>query len=319
MATAFSVGAHAGEGAGSDPTTLYRRAQLADEAGRYGEAFTAYGDFLEVYPNHRLARAARARRAFLETAMGPDAEPFARFERVRRGYAELGRDAAIEQVQTILDEFPDFALAPDAWLWLADRYVEAGEDDRALEAYATLIEKFPDSRNLFYAHAGRGAIALQRGDYDEAEQEYLAAASTNHLGAEEIASNEIQIVRAHARRYRVYRVVVPLLVLILAAFLLTIRFRDLKREHLRTLWLELALLGPLVIVLWLLSGEETRWSIATLTLACTAVLAIVTLWAETARPRRWKPWAGVGGAAVAIAATVYVVLYHYDQLVALGM
>lgn len=71
-------------------------------------------------------------------------------------------------LQEFLDRFPDHELAPDAQYYVAESYAEAGEPSAALEAYARVLQLYPNSNRAPAALYGSGMIELDRGNVDDA-------------------------------------------------------------------------------------------------------------------------------------------------------
>lgn len=71
-------------------------------------------------------------------------------------------------LQEFLDRFPDHELAPDAQYYVAETYAEAGEPSAALEAYARVLQLYPNSNRAPAALYASGMIELDRGNEDDA-------------------------------------------------------------------------------------------------------------------------------------------------------
>ena len=91
-------------------------------------------------------------------------------------YLKLGKyDLSLksfETAETLAKE--EEILSDDIYLGKASLYSEMGENEKALKAYSTLIEKFPHSPRIAEAYLGKANLSYTARDYDAAAKEYIA-------------------------------------------------------------------------------------------------------------------------------------------------
>lgn len=88
----------------------------------------------------------------------------ASLQQFRRGAYGTARSGLRE----FLSRFPEHELAPDAQYYVAESLARAGEPAGALEAYARVVELWPDSRRAASALYRSGRVELERGNIDDA-------------------------------------------------------------------------------------------------------------------------------------------------------
>ena len=91
-------------------------------------------------------------------------------------FAALKRDDFVESArafQAYLRDYPDGALAPNAWYWLGESYYVTQNYPLALQAFDTVLQRFPDS--------GKAPDALLKKGYSQIElgQQGAGAATLN--------------------------------------------------------------------------------------------------------------------------------------------
>ena len=82
-------------------------------------------------------------------------------------FAALKRDDFVESArafQAYLRDYPDGALAPNAWYWLGESYYVTQNYPQALEAFDTVLQRFPDSSKAPDALLKKGYSQIELGD-----------------------------------------------------------------------------------------------------------------------------------------------------------
>jgi tol-pal system protein YbgF len=99
------------------------------------------------------------------------------------------RRGSYETARTGLDEFlsryPQDELAPDAQYYRAETYAETGDQAKALEEYARVLELYPNSRRAATALYKSGRIELERGNTDDART-YFNRVIQGYPGSDEV-------------------------------------------------------------------------------------------------------------------------------------
>ncbi len=123
-------------------------AELLDERlFRYKEALTWYRKLENEYPTGSLTPLARQRMKYLKAYGDYDFAPLAQFERIRRvslartEEASPEREALLNQVRTLVEQYPDAALASTMLYWLANQYRNT-QPDRAVSIYQELAKTY---------------------------------------------------------------------------------------------------------------------------------------------------------------------------------
>lgn len=169
-----------------DPNVIMKRAEAFFDKEDYPEATIEYQHFLDLHRIHMLAPYAQYKLGESHFKMAKtidrDPEPIHKaleaFEKLRRDYpgsrydAEAGEKiraahdwlaqahffvgqfyyrreaylAAARRFETILKEYPDMKVAPDAMYYLALAFHEIGADDWAKENLLTLAQRYPENK-----------------------------------------------------------------------------------------------------------------------------------------------------------------------------
>jgi tol-pal system protein YbgF len=82
-------------------------------------------------------------------------------------FAALKRDDFVESArafQAYLRDYPDGALAPNAWYWLGESYYVTQNYPQALQAFDTVLQRFPDSSKAPDAMLKKGYSQIELGD-----------------------------------------------------------------------------------------------------------------------------------------------------------
>jgi outer membrane protein assembly factor BamD len=170
-----------------DPNVIMKRAEAFFDKEDYPEAIIEYQHFLDLHRIHTLAPYAQYKLGESNFKMAKtidrDPEPIYRaleaFEKLRRDYpgsrydADAGEKiraandwiaqahffvgqfyyrreaylAAARRFETILKEYPDMQVAPDAMYYLALSYHEIGADDWAQENLLALAQRYPENKH----------------------------------------------------------------------------------------------------------------------------------------------------------------------------
>lgn len=104
----------------------YETALNQFKAGKYKEAATAFGQFVQKYPDSSLV-------------------PNAQYWLGNAWYAQRDCKRAIEAQSVVTARYADSAKAPDAWLAIATCQQEMGNTGGARRALETVIAKYPSA------------------------------------------------------------------------------------------------------------------------------------------------------------------------------
>ncbi|UCG38034.1 MAG: tetratricopeptide repeat protein [bacterium] len=80
---------------------------------------------------------------------------------------------AIEAYRVVIENFPEHPLAEDALYGMAYCFTEQGDQDRAAEGYARLVQTFPDTRYAVEIHMRLGEHYFTMEDMNQAIEHYL--------------------------------------------------------------------------------------------------------------------------------------------------
>lgn len=156
-------------------------AELYDEKlFQFNEAMTWYRRLIDEHPSGTLTALANQRIAYLSRFSDFQFKPLQAFERIRkvdfsRKEGQPGEQLKLlEQVETLIDKYPDCKLAPVMRHWLANRYREFSIE-KALASFETLREKYPDSAESAEISLEIGETYYNAGHYKEAIKIYQTA------------------------------------------------------------------------------------------------------------------------------------------------
>lgn len=301
-------------------SNLWRAAEIADRKLRdYATALSLYDRLRKEYPAARLTRGAAVRREYVARAIAAGEEPFRRFERVRAEFATLERSVSRDEVRSILEDHPDFPIADEALMWLADRAVEDGDPAEARRRYREIIDRFPQSTLVPHAWAGLGRAAFDEKDWSAAEAAYARIAQAGGAGSALVSRKEVEMVVRHRIRAGRLRWVLGFLGVVAVAAAVTVDPRRLRTGVRAAAGRELLYVGPLFALLVLIAPDEGRGSLAVLGASAILFLILSLLWVHAARPAFSRPALRVISTVMgtaAGAAVLYAVLYSLDLLVA---
>jgi TolA-binding protein len=151
---------------------LFEAAQLSEERlADPARAARLYAEVATKYPQSRLSRRARVRADFLAASLRTGAQPLAEYQRIV-GDSSRKRADAIADMQRLLRERPDFALADRALYWLGSRLVEEKREAEGVAAFVELERRFPSSEWAPRAKKARADRLLGHGRLDDAQQLY---------------------------------------------------------------------------------------------------------------------------------------------------
>lgn len=158
-------------------------AEIFDEKlFRFADALVWYRCLINEYPDGTLTPLANQRIRFLSAYSDCNYEPLARFERIRKiefarkEHRPEDRSRLLEQVKSIINEYPNSNLAPVMQYWLANQYRQT-DADKAVDAYITLQLKYPNFPEAKEVLADIGQTYYEAGRYDEAIEVYKEALS----------------------------------------------------------------------------------------------------------------------------------------------
>ncbi|MDP8254178.1 MAG: tetratricopeptide repeat protein [Candidatus Alcyoniella australis] len=156
---------------------LYQIALILDEKlHRYDEALQAFRSFLQRYPEGRRAPLAEYRLNYLLGHADDNFEPLRLFEGAKASLVADDPLPAAEQVELLIDRYPQSTIVPEALLWLA-HLLEQQDEKRAREYYALLIQRFPQSPNAPLAAIAVGDVHYKHNRYRSAIAAYEQALS----------------------------------------------------------------------------------------------------------------------------------------------
>jgi len=85
-------------------------------------------------------------------------------QQYRRGAYGTARSG----LESFLKNYPNDQLAPDAQYYVGETYAQQGDADKALDAYARVLQLFPNSRRAPAALYKSGLLELQKGNVQDA-------------------------------------------------------------------------------------------------------------------------------------------------------
>ena len=144
-------------------------AEILDEKlFSFDQALKWYRRLVKEYPDGTLTPLAKQRIKYLSAYSDYDYKPLADFERIRKiefarkKHSPEGREKLLKQTEAIINKYPKSNIAPGIQYWLANQYRQTNPD-KAVSAYLTLREKYPD-------HPDAAEVLMEVG-----ETYYLAA------------------------------------------------------------------------------------------------------------------------------------------------
>ena len=229
------------------PEAIFEAAQLYDEQlGRPEQAQRLYAELVAAYPNSRLVRRAESRLAHLGQGLRTGAFALTRFQQIVRSTKEDSAER-IAQLQALLRERPDFALADHALYLLGSAQLRSGQVALATATFAILPAKFPTSEWTAYAHKAQADALTAKGQCGPARVHLRALLA--HHGAVWSSAAEEGLQQCAELEHRRLWARVALAYLLLLALTLLVRAR-------RTLWpppFEVYYYVPVAAVLVLIS------------------------------------------------------------------
>ncbi|MHC4645535.1 MAG: tetratricopeptide repeat protein, partial [Planctomycetota bacterium] len=200
-------------------------AEILDEKlFRFQEALPWYHRLIIEYPDGTLTPLAKQRIRYLSEYSEYDYRPLARFEQIRkvefarRKDISQQRDKLLEEVASVISEYPDANLAPVMQYWLANQYRQTGPQ-KAVDAYYVLREKYPDHPDAREVLMDIGQTCYEAGRYEEAMEVY-GKALLELPSLEGVIKVQISRCKRNIRRDWFALVCWPLLVLISAVAIL---------------------------------------------------------------------------------------------------
>lgn len=146
----------------------------------FPEAVKWYQRLSDEYPTGTLFALAKQRLSYLSRYSDYDYKPLQTFERIRKvDYARkkdrpLEQAALLEQVESLLRDYPACNLAPAMFHWLANRLRQTSPQ-KSLQLYRTLKEKYPDAVESENVPIEIGETYYGAGLYKEAVNAYQEA------------------------------------------------------------------------------------------------------------------------------------------------
>jgi TolA-binding protein len=226
-AEAFAAIAAEAPDADVAPDALFSAGRLYEERlSDPSRAASLYRTLSERYPDSRTALAASRRLAILQTDLGPDnagAEALARFIDIQQQFWQRSESESISMMEKVLADYPSWAGAPRAVLWLANIHQRAGRLSTAAGYYEQVLERWPESDHVFRALRGAGDTALQRDRFDEAEDYYRRLPATGSPDHTLNRANALYDVARMRTRAHIYTGAFILLGLIAIGLLVSLR------------------------------------------------------------------------------------------------
>ena len=289
---------------------------LEEKLFRYPAAIEAYREFLGLYPQSRRASLARYRLEYLLARSDHDFEPLARFERARADLVAADPLPAVNEVESVLADFPDAAVAEDALFWLG-HLLEGLDPERARICYGALLDRFPGSENAALASIALGDIDYRAKRYRRA---ILAYETALKIVPEKYRISVLDKIRKSRRNVKreVARYAAWLTLVAWLAVTIGLRAQPSGKE-LRAASIVLAAYafgGGLYLAI---TYEKSRVLLPMLSVLA-ATMGGVFLWNRTlSRGSRSRPWMWMAHAVMASVCVVYLVLYRFHYLYVLGL
>ena len=159
-------------------------------SGEYDDAIAAYRQVLEEYPRSQYIIEAINGIQFAQLSAGEEdsstdvLEEFLednptsttadrlRFRQAENLLQSGDYEGAVDEFRQYLRITNNRSLVPDAYYNMADAYLRIDENDKAAEAYETIINEFPDSERAAVSLAELGRIRFEQGRFSESKQRY---------------------------------------------------------------------------------------------------------------------------------------------------
>ncbi len=296
---------------------VFSIARILDEnLFRYPAAMDAYREFLGLYPASRRASLARYRLEYLLARSDRDFEPLARFERAKANLVAADPLPAASEVESLLADFPDTAVAEDASFWLG-HLLERVEPDRARVHYGALLERFPSGENAALASIALGDMDYRAKSYRRAIRAYETALTIVPRKYRVAVLDKIRKSRRNVKR-EVARYAAWLTLAGWLAVTIGLRVYPSGRD-LRAASIVLAAYGFAGGLYLAITYDRSGVLLPTLSVLA-AAMGLVFLWNRTlSRGSRSRPWMWLAHAVMASVSALYLVLYHFHYLYVLGL
>jgi hypothetical protein len=237
----------------------------------------------------------------------------AEYQRILNGFAGRKPGESARMMERLLEAHPDFALAPEAMLWLANLDAREGRLDEAERRYLEVERRFPSSEPWANARKGRGDLALRRGHPLAARALYRSILDAG-TGAASADAARMGLKRATTalRRMFIFWICLAWLTAFLGALLVTARPLRIPRP----VPVEILFYLP-IAVLFVICGATENRSIAIATAVMAAGGAVLLAVSSLATVRRMargpigvrERLLRVAALALSAVALAYVALY----------
>lgn len=266
---------------GEAPDGRYAASALlmwADTERKRGDdqrAIELYGDLLDRFPTHRLARSAEARKELLLHRASMD-EVWAAYWAILEEYDGDEQGAAIGRMEGLLADHPDHDVGVEAHCWLGSQYRLRSDYDSAVAHYEAALESDPEAECNLRALEYIVVAARKRGELDRAGRalERMRDLGEPGLAAYEHHSGELDRAR---RLVRLGRILGLGALLAMAVCLAGLRTRAMDLDTIR----RAAVSGGAVVLTFggaaLLGGGELRPTLLTLGFSLGSLVVLVLL------------------------------------------
>jgi tetratricopeptide (TPR) repeat protein len=146
----------------------------------FENALSWYRRLAAEYPDGTLTSLANQRIKYISAYSDYEYKPLAQFERIkavefaRKKDQPEQRGSILNEVASLIKQYPDSNLAPVMQHWLANQY-RLSEPDKAVEAYMTLRKNYPGHSESQEAMVEIGETYYDAGRYKEAIKAYNEA------------------------------------------------------------------------------------------------------------------------------------------------
>lgn len=251
----------------------YAIAEILDEKlFRFQNALQWYERLIKDYPKSSLAPLARQRIQYISEYSDYDFKPLARFDRIkkiefsRKKHQKQDRDKLLNEVGSIISEYPDSRLAPVMQYWIANQYRNT-DPDRAINAYMKLKHDWPEHPDAEEVLIEIGETYYQAGRYDESLETYKKAAMALPALEKSISA---QIRRCHRNMHR-QKIRLACWIIIIALMAIAARKHAVRKRMMLISLVWVFILGlALSFFAWIIheqfsSFKEMMWIIASFT------------------------------------------------------